>query len=80
MRKISAVKARANHYRLIDEAAASHESVVIIGKQANAVLISKDDWRAIRETLYLLSMPGMRQSIQDGLDEPIEECSEELYP
>ena len=78
MSTISVTKARANLYRLIDEAAASHEPIVITGKRANAVLISEDDWRAVKETLYLLAIPGMRQSIQNGINEPIEECVEEL--
>lgn len=78
MNTLTATEARARFYRLIDEAAASHEPIVITGKRANAVLISEEDWRAIQETLYLLSVPGMRDSIREGLATPIEECSEEL--
>ena len=70
--------ARAKLYRLIDEAARSHEPVYITGKRANAVLISEDDWRSIQETLHLLSVPGMRESIREGLKTPVQECSEEL--
>lgn len=77
MGSITATEARANLYRLIDEAAASHEPVVISGKRNNAVLISEDDWRSIQETLYLLSIPGMRESIREGIDTPIDECSED---
>jgi PHD/YefM family antitoxin component YafN of YafNO toxin-antitoxin module len=65
-------------YRLIDEISSNHEPVTITGKRANAVLISEEDWRAIQETLYLLSIPGMGESIREGLQTPIEECSEEL--
>lgn len=64
--------------RLVDEAATSHEPIVISGKRANAVLISEEDWRAIQETLYLLSIPGMRESIREGLQTPVEECAREL--
>lgn len=71
-------EARSKLYRLIDEAASSHEPVLITGKRSNAVLISEEDWRAIQETLYLLSIPGMRESIREGLDTPIEECTEDL--
>lgn len=78
MNTLTATEARARFYRLIDEVAASHEPIVITGKRANAVLISEEDWRAIQETLYLLSVPGMRDSIREGLATPIEECSEEL--
>ncbi len=78
MPTLTATEARAKLYRLIDEAAASHEPVVITGKRGNAVLISEDDWRSIQETLFLLNIPNMRESIQDGLATPIEECSEDL--
>jgi len=64
--------------RLVDEAAASHEPILITGKRANAVLISEEDWRAIQETLYLLSIPGMRESIREGLQMPLKECAKEL--
>ena len=73
---ITATKARAKLYRLINEVTLSHEPIIITSKRGNAVLISEDDWRAIQETLYLLSIPGMRESIKEGLATPIEECSE----
>jgi prevent-host-death family protein len=73
-----ALLARSKLYRLIDEASSSHEPIVITGKRGNAVLISEDDWRSIQETLYLLSIPGMPESIREGLATPIEECTEEL--
>ncbi len=77
MTTISATEARAKMYRLINEISSSHEPVTITGKRVNAVLVSEEDWRAIQETLYLLSIPGMRESIREGLQIPIEECSEE---
>ena len=70
--------ARAKLYRLIDEVARSHEPIYITGRRANAVLLSEDDWRSIQETLHLLSIPGMRKSIRDGLNTPIDKCFEEL--
>jgi prevent-host-death family protein len=71
-------EARANLYGLIDEANASHDPILITGKRANAVLISEDDWRSIQETLYLLSIPGMRSSILQGIETPLKDCSKVL--
>ncbi len=78
MPTLTATEARKRLYRIIDQVSQSHEPVVITGKRANAVLIAEDDWRAIQETLYLLNIPGMRESIRDGLNTPIEECTEEI--
>jgi prevent-host-death family protein len=77
MSTLTASEARANLYRLIDETAASHEPVMITGKRRNAVLLSEEDWRAIQETLHLLSIPGMRESIREGLATPLDECSKD---
>jgi len=78
MPTVKVTEARAKLYRLIDEAAESHEPVFITGKRANAVLLSEDDWRSIQETLHLLSIPGMRETIVEGMKTPVEECSEDL--
>ncbi|OGP37496.1 MAG: antitoxin [Deltaproteobacteria bacterium GWC2_56_8] len=78
MKTISASAARAKLYKLIDEAAASDEPVQITGKRNSAVLISAEDWSAVQETLYLLSVPGMRESIRKGLKTPPEKCSRTL--
>ena len=78
MTTLSASQARAKLYKLLDEAASSHEPIQITGKRNNAVLVSEDDWRAIQETLYLLSVPGMRESIRKGLETPVEKCSKGL--
>lgn len=72
---LSASDARSNLYRLMDQAAASHQPIVIHGKRNNAVLIGEEDWRAIQETLSLLSVSGMRESILTGMSEPIDSCS-----
>jgi len=63
---------------LINEVVDSHHPILITGERVNAVLISEEDWAAIQETLYLLSIPGMRESIKEGLQTPISECSKEL--
>ncbi|MDT0496864.1 type II toxin-antitoxin system Phd/YefM family antitoxin [Algiphilus sp. W345] len=78
MSTLTASEARANLYRLIDEAAVSHEPVHITGKRNNAVLLSESDWKAVQETLYLLGVPGMRESIQEGMATPLDECDREL--
>ena len=75
---LNATEARSRLYSLIDETAETHEPIVITGKRGNAVLLSENDWNAIRETLHLLSVPGMRESIKEGLTEPAEGCSKEL--
>jgi antitoxin YefM len=78
MPTLTATEARSKLYRLVDEAASTHEPIVIKGKRGSAVLISEDDWRAIQETMYLLNIPGMRESIREGLATPIEECTQGL--
>lgn len=78
MRTLTASEARANLYRLMDQAAESHQPIVIAGKRTNAVLVSAEDWEAIQETLFLLSIPGMRESIKEGMAEPLESGSKEL--
>ncbi|MBL37386.1 MAG: type II toxin-antitoxin system prevent-host-death family antitoxin [Xanthomonadales bacterium] len=77
MTAITASEARANLYRLIDEAASSHQPLLITGKRNKAVLVSEEDWEAIQETLYLLSIPGMRESIREGMETPVDECAED---
>ena len=75
---LTATEARANLYRLIDQTAESHEPVFITGKRSGAVLVSEDDWKSIQETLFLLSVPGMRESIKEGMAEPLSESAKEL--
>jgi prevent-host-death family protein len=78
MQTLTVSEARANLYRIIDQAAESHQPIAITGKRANAVLLSAEDWSAIQETLYLLGVPGMRESILEGMATPVEECGKEL--
>ena len=75
---VTASEARANLYRLIDETNLSHVPVMISGKRNSAVLVSVEDWDAMQETLYLLSVPGMRESIKKGMAEPLEKSAREL--
>ena len=78
MKTLTATQVRKDIYRLLDEASKTHEPIQITGKRSNAVLISEDDWRSIQETLYLTSIPGMTESIKEGLNTPVDECDEEL--
>ena len=78
MHTLTASEARANLYRLIDETAQSHEPVLIAGKRTSAVLVSSEDWSAIKETLHLLAVPGMRESIKAGMAEPLDQSAREL--
>ena len=78
MNILNATEARSNLYRLIDETIQTHKPVTITGRHGNAVLISENDWNAINETLHLLSIPGMRESIRDGMAAGLEECDTEL--
>ncbi len=78
MKNLSATEARKTLYRLIDEVTVTSEPVQITGKRSSAILIARDDWEALQETVHLLSIPGMRDSIQEGLKARIEDCTEEL--
>jgi antitoxin YefM len=78
MTVLSASEARANLYRLIDQAAESHEPILIAGKRSSAVLVSEEDWKAIQETMFLLSVPGMRQSIRAAMAEPLATSAKDL--
>lgn len=78
MTTLTASAARSRLYKLIDESADSHEPVQITGKRTQAVLVSLEDWRAIQETLYLLSVPGMRESIRKGLKTRVSRCVRKL--
>jgi antitoxin YefM len=78
MTTLTVTQARSRLYNLLDFTAQSHEPIQITGKRHNAVLISEEDWRSIKETLYLLSIPGMRESIQKGIKTPISKCSKIL--
>ena len=75
MTSIPVTQARATLYQLLDDAAESHEPIQITGKRSNAVLVSEQDWRSIQETLYLVSIPGLRDSIRKGMAEPLAKAS-----
>jgi len=78
MKTVTATEARKRLYRLLDEVGVTSDPVQITGRRTNAVLIAESDWRAIQETLHLLSIPGMRESIRAGLETDLDSCVEEL--
>ena len=78
MQTLTASTARTTLYRLIDETATTHQPLIITGKRNNAVLVSLEDWSAIQETLFLLSVPEMRESVREGMNTPVSELSSEL--
>jgi antitoxin YefM len=78
MTTITATEARKVLYKLVDQVQESHEPIQISGRRGNAVLISEDDWRAVQETLYLVSVPGMRESILEGMATPLSELEDTL--
>ncbi|MEI6466452.1 MAG: type II toxin-antitoxin system Phd/YefM family antitoxin [Verrucomicrobiota bacterium] len=78
MTSIPVTQARAQLYQLVDDAASSHEPIHITGKRSSAVLVAEEDWRSIQETLYLLSIPGMRDSIRKGMKEPLSKTAKTL--
>ena len=78
MTTLTASKARSNLYKLLDRVGSAHEPIQITGRRNNGVLISEDDWRLIPETLHLLSIPGMRESLMKGMKTPLSRCRSKL--
>jgi len=77
MATVTATEARRDLYRLVAQVQDTHEPIQITGKRGNAILIGEDDWRAVQETLFLLSVPGMRDSIVEGMATPPDELEGE---
>lgn len=78
MTVFSITKARAQLYSLIEWLQQGQAPILITGKKGNAVLVSEDEWRSISETLHLLSLPGMKKSLQDGMKEDPEQCTDDV--
>jgi antitoxin YefM len=74
MTTLTVTNARKQLYSLVKEVGEYNEPVTIVGKNCSAVLVSEEEWSAIQETLYLLSVPGMRDALMDAKNEPIEDC------
>ena len=78
MSVFNATEARSKLYALIDETTETHQPITITGKRGNAVLLAEEDWKAINETLHLLSVPGMRESIRGGMATDLNDCDSDL--
>ncbi len=78
MSTINITNARKDLYKIVESVNESHEPIHITGKKSSAVLVGEDDWRSIEETLYLSSIPGMRDSIIEGMKTPIAELESDL--
>ena len=74
---INATSARDNFYKLMEETVMTHEPTFITGKNGNVVMLSEEDYKAMEETLYLVSIPGMEKKIVDGINTPLEETVED---
>jgi len=70
---LNATTARKNFFKLVEDAVTTHEPIYITSKNGNVVVLSEEDFRSIQETLYLSSIPGMREKIINGLKVPPEE-------
>ncbi len=77
MKSLNTTGFRRNIYNIIRDVVKTSEPVQILSKHGDTVLISKDDWSAIQETLYLLSIPGMREKLEKGAETPLDECVDE---
>jgi prevent-host-death family protein len=78
MSRINVTNARKDLYNLVQRVNSTHEPVEITGKESNAILVVEEDWRSIQETLYLSSIPGMRESIVEGMKASVDDLSDEL--
>lgn len=78
MPTMTATEARRDLYRLVDQVQESHEPIQISGKRGNAVLVGEEDWRAVQETLFLVSIPGMRESIIEAMATPVDRLADTL--
>ncbi len=76
MDTLTVTQARSNLYKLIEKVDENHHPTLIVGKKNNAVLIGEADWRSIQETMFLLTVPGMRESIIEGIKEPLSKCTQ----
>jgi PHD/YefM family antitoxin component YafN of YafNO toxin-antitoxin module len=74
MTVLSTTEAGSKLDTVLDDAASKHEPIQIVGENTSAFLIAEQDWRAIQETLHLISIPGMRESIREGLATPLADC------
>ena len=68
---------RKNAFNYVEQTIKYNEPLNISTKDGDAVLLSAEDYSGLMETLYLVSVPGMREKIMDGLKQPLDECLDE---
>lgn len=72
----NATTLRKNLFGYLDAAAVNDEKIIVTTKNGNAAIVSEEYLRNLEETCYLYGIPGMRESIDEGIATPIEECVE----
>lgn len=65
---------RKNIYSLLEQTVKYNEPVNVSTKDGNVVVLSESDYRDMLETLRLLSIPGMKEKLTEGMAEPLSEC------
>ena len=78
MQTVNVIDARAKLAELVEQVSMSHQPLVITGKRNRAVLVCEEDWNALNESLHLMSMAGLRESLRKGIETPLKDCSREL--
>lgn len=76
MSTINITNARKDLYKLVENVNAYSDPTLIVGKNGNAVLISEDDYRALQETIYLNNIPSLAETIIEGGNTSLEDCTE----
>lgn len=78
MRTVAITKAKEDLSKIVKEANDSHIPIRIAGRNDGVVVLAERDWDAIQETLYLLSIPGLREKLREGMSIPLNKCAEKL--
>ena len=72
----NATNLRKNLFAYLDDATVNDDPVVVTTKNGNAVIISEDTFKSLQETCFLFSIPGMKESIEEGVNTPVDDCVE----
>lgn len=67
---------RKNVFEYVNQAIQYNDAVNVVTRNGNAVLISEEEYNGMLETLRLMSVPGMTESILEAAKEPTEACAE----
>ena len=74
---VNATTARNNFFKIMEDVVITHEPIYVTGKAGNVVVISEEDYRSIQETLYLISILGVREKILRKFNTPLEDLVED---